>query len=245
MKISPSTQSVLMLRYLFSAQDTAAILPDDQWAAFLGAVNVSGLAFDRLLSNDAGLLIDAMPQQGFDAAQVQVLLKRGVALAIASEQWIGVGVWVLGPHDDLYPKSVIDRLGFEGAPVLFGYGKIDLLDGTATSVHLGDKELTRSEQLCEHIGALLAVHGQAVIVNVDRTQAASVLNGVLNREGCGVGLGSGDLIEKGSSHDYRDGVMNNSLTLLSLTPPNGGCLTGVDLVDEVIAALSETHLHFI
>lgn len=244
MNISPSTQSVLMLRYLFSTQDTAAVLSDDQWAAFVSEINATEVEFDRLLSIEAGSVIDAMPHQGFDAAQVQMLLKRGVALAIASEQWIGVGVWVLGPHDDLYPKSVCESLGFENAPVLFGYGNIDLLDGKATSVHLGNNELTRSVQMCEHIGALLAVHGQAVIVNVDRTQAVSVLNGVMNREGCGVGLGVGDLIEKGSSLVYRDGVMNNSLTLLSLTPPNCRCLVRVDVVEQVIAALSETHLHF-
>jgi predicted Rossmann fold nucleotide-binding protein DprA/Smf involved in DNA uptake len=233
-----------MLRYKFSNQDSAAVLSDDQWAAFVSEINETGMEFDRLLSNAAGSLIDSLPQEGFDAAQVQVLLKRGVALAIASEQWIGVGVWVLGPHDDLYPKSVVDKLGFERAPVLFGYGTMDLLDGKATSVHLGDRDLTSNEQMCEHIGALLAVHGQAVIVNVDRTQAAPVLNGVLNREGCGVGLGVGDLIEKGSSHEYRESVMNNSLTLVSLTPPNGGGLVRIALVDEVIAALSENHLHF-
>ena len=244
MNISPSTQCVLMLRYQFSTQDTAVVLSDDQWDAFVREINVTGEGFQRLLSNDARSLIDTMPQQGFDAAQVLGLLKRGVALAIASEQWIGVGVWVLGPHDELYPNSIIDRLGFESAPVLFGYGNIALLDGKATSVHLGDKELTSGEQMCEHIGALLAIHRQAVIVNFDRTHAVSVLNGVLNREGCGVGLGVSDVIEKGSSLDYRDGVMNNSLTLLSLTPPNRGCLARADVVDEVIAALSENHLHF-
>ena len=244
MNISPSTQCVLMLRYQFSTQDTAVVLSDNQWAAFVREFDVTGEGFQRLLNNDAGSLIDTMPQQGFDAVQVLGLLKRGVALAIASEQWIGVGVWVLGPHDELYPDSVTEKLGFESAPVLFGYGNIALLDGRATSVHLGEKELTSSEQMCEHIGALLAVHGQAVIVNVDRTYAVSVLNGVLNREGCGVGLGVSDLIEKGSSLDYRDSVMNNSLTLLSLTPPNCGYLAGADLVDEVITALSENHLYF-
>jgi len=66
----------------------------------------------------------------------------------------------------------------------------------------------------------------------------------LSREGCGVGLGIGDLIEKGSSHYYRDGVMNNSLTLLSLTPPNCDGHIRVDVVEEVIAALSGNHLHF-
>ncbi|MBT4012225.1 MAG: hypothetical protein HN617_06240 [Planctomycetaceae bacterium] len=244
MNISPSTQSVLMLRYRLSVQDSAAVLSDDQWAAFVHEFNDTGEGIDRLLSNDCASLIESLPQQGFDATQIQVLLKRGVALAIASEQWIGVGVWVLGPHDDLYPKSIVDKLGFARAPILFGYGNIGLLDGKATSVHLGDKKLTRNEQMCEHLGALLAVHGQTVIVNIDRTQAASVLNGVLSREGCGVGLGIGDLIEKGSSHYYRDGVMNNSLTLLSLTPPNCDGHIRVDVVEEVIAALSGNHLHF-
>ena len=244
MNISPSTQAVLMLRYRFSGQDTAAVLSDDQWAAFISKINVAGIELDRLLGQDSESLMATIPQQGFDAAQVQVLLKRGVALAIASEQWIGVGVWVLGPHDDLYPKSVVDRLGFERAPVLFGYGNTDRLNGKTTSVHLGDNKLTRSEQMGEHIGALLAVHGETVLVNIDRIQAVSVLKGVLNRDGWGIGIGVDDLIEKGSSHYYRDGVMNNSLTLLSLTPPNGGRLGGLDDVDEVIASLSENHLRF-
>ena len=134
MNISPSTQSVLMLRYRLSVQDSAAVLSDDQWAAFVHEFNDTGEGIDRLLSNDCASLIESLPQQGFDATQIQVLLKRGVALAIASEQWIGVGVWVLGPHDDLYPKSIVDKLGFARAPILFGYGNIGLLDGKEDAI---------------------------------------------------------------------------------------------------------------
>ncbi|MEA1904127.1 MAG: DNA-processing protein DprA [Actinomycetota bacterium] len=61
------------------------------------------------------------------AARIETLLADGAAATLEVEDLSRKGIWTLTIVDDTYPRSMIERLGDQAPPVLFGAGNRELL----------------------------------------------------------------------------------------------------------------------
>jgi predicted Rossmann fold nucleotide-binding protein DprA/Smf involved in DNA uptake len=127
--LSPDTQAVLLLCGSFGLKGNDGVKPltprhYNRLANWLGAEQ---LRPSDLLSREGigrlGRVKDHLPE----AEAAVRLLERGVAMALAVENWANQGIWVLSRSDMDYPRLFKDRLKQNSPPILFGAGRKDLL----------------------------------------------------------------------------------------------------------------------
>ncbi|MEI7947561.1 MAG: DNA-processing protein DprA, partial [bacterium] len=69
-----------------------------------------------------------------DEARLSLLLRRGVKLGFALEQWNQSGIWVVCRSDSYYPIRYREHLKEKAPPILFGTGDRTLLKGGGVAI---------------------------------------------------------------------------------------------------------------
>src|SRR4051794_18057299 len=130
--LSPDASAIILLcSSIGTDRSTATVRPlgPRTWAKLSEGLRRQSFRGPRDL---VGLTPDEIPRSlgiGEDeAARYAELLARGGQLAFELDRLRSRGIWVVTIADDAYPRRLVERLGVDAPPVLFGSGDASLLD---------------------------------------------------------------------------------------------------------------------
>jgi predicted Rossmann fold nucleotide-binding protein DprA/Smf involved in DNA uptake len=226
--LSPDTQAILLLCASFGLSRTTEPKP-------LTLREYNNLAI-WLKDNDLTPkdLLDSIIQNKLtqlvinqlESHRILALLKRGVMLSLAVEKWTNQGLWILSRGDAEYPKYLKQRLKHQAPAILYGVGNKKLLDQGGLAIvgsrDIDDAGLEYTQKLVE-----TCVQQKIQIISggargVDR---ASML-GTMEAGGTVVGVMADSLAKAAVAKNYRRGIQEGRLTLISTYDPNAGFNVG-------------------
>lgn len=172
---------------------------------------------------------DKLPQlviDKLDSNRILALLKRGVTLSLAVEQWTNKGLWILGRGDAEYPKRLKQKLRYQAPAILYGVGNKKLLSQGGLAIvgsrDVDDAGLEYTQKLAQTCSQqeIQVISGGAR--GVDQ---ASMLE-TLETGGTVVGVMADSLTKAAVAKKYRTGIKEGRLTLISTYDPNAGFNVG-------------------
>ena len=143
--------------------------------SFGGPGNLIGLTADEI---DRSLAVG-----GDEAERYARLLARGGQLAFELDRLRSRGIWVVTIADDAYPARLVERLGPDAPPVLFGSGDAAGLDGGGLAI-VGSRDVDAAAiAFTERLATAAARGGTRVIsggargIDVTAMRAAAAADG--------------------------------------------------------------------
>jgi predicted Rossmann fold nucleotide-binding protein DprA/Smf involved in DNA uptake len=179
---------------------------------------------DLLDIEDAGLA--TLVEAKLEPSRVRSLLKRGTALALATEKWQRSGLWILSRSDDDYPKHLKKRLSMDAPALLYGAGDPQLLlrGGLAIvgSRNASEAALEFTRRVAERCGAesIAVVSGGARGIDSAAMQAAGEAGGTV------IGVLADSLLAAIRNRQNRLGLESGKLVLVSPFYPEAGFNAG-------------------
>jgi Predicted Rossmann fold nucleotide-binding protein involved in DNA uptake len=143
--------------------------------SFRGPQDLIGLTADEIdRSLDVG---------GEEAARYARLLERGGQLAFELDRLRSRGIWVVTIADEAYPARLVERLGSDTPPVLFGSGEAAGLDRGGIAIVGSRDPDAAAVEFTERLAGAAARGGTSVVsggargIDVTAMRAAAVANG--------------------------------------------------------------------
>ena len=186
-QLSPDALAIILLcSSIGTDRDSGTIRPlgPRTWAklserlvrqSFRGPRDLIGLTADEI---DRSLDIG-----GDDAARYTRLLARGGQLAFELDRLRSRGIWVVTIADDAYPARLVERLGLDAPPVLFGSGDASVLDRGGIAI-VGSRDADAAAvEFTERLAGAAALGGTPVVsggargIDVTAMRAAFAANG--------------------------------------------------------------------
>ena len=237
-RLDPDTQAVLLLCGWFGQPPAAgaplSIAEYNRLAEWLQRHNLS----PRDLFGGEWQRQEGMP---LSVSRLQALLDRGVALALAVENWTNQGLWVISRGDAKYPHRLKAYLGRLAPPILYGAGaNKDHIPGSGLAV-VGARAADDAA-LAYTSGVARACAGQAIpiISGGARGVDSTAMEAALAEGGEVIGMLADSLARAASSKHYRQALIEGRLTLLSPFNPLAGFSAGNAMArNKYIYALAE------
>lgn len=225
--INTNTQSILLLTSYFSksAGDAKPLSPTE-WGRFALWLNEQGKTPADLVTADPRTVLQGWQDDKISLERIEQLLGRGHALALALEKWSRAGIWVLTRSDADYPKLLKQRLRNNAPPVLFGCGNARLLNQSGVCVVGARKADDADLGYASALGERIAVSGLSVVSGGARGVDETAMLGGLKQEGTVIGVMADSLLSAAMASKWRQGLMNNSLVLVSPFYPEAGFNAG-------------------
>ena len=171
------------------------------------------------------------------------LLERGLLLAQAIEHWQQRAIWVVSRADDGYPIRLKKRLGLKAPAVLYGCGSQALLESGGLAVvgsRDADKELLK---YTEGISKLAARAECSIVSGAARGVDQAAMAGAMRVGGRAVGILADNLEREVLNAEHRDGLLEDSLVLVSPYDPKAGFDVGNAMArNKLIYALADAAL---
>ena len=222
--LPPDTQAILLLCASFGQNRNSTPAP-----LTLGEYNTLASWLQENKMTPADLLLPIFQERlakitigKLDSNRLVALLERGMMFSVAVENWTNQGLWILGRSDPQYPKRLKQKLKKGSPPILYGCGNIDLLSNGGLAV-VGSRDVDEDGlsytnqviQACSNQG-IQVVSGGAQGVD----QAAML--GTIKLGGTVVGILADSLAKSVVAGQYRQGIKEGRLTLVSPYDPNAG-----------------------
>jgi predicted Rossmann fold nucleotide-binding protein DprA/Smf involved in DNA uptake len=155
-----------------------------------------------------------------DPARVQMLLARGVELAVRLESWESAGVQVIGRSDPSYPSCWTARLGEQRPPFLFWCGDLALLDGHAVGI-VGSRDVDDAgRSFAEHVAQSAVRDGYRVISGFARGVDQYAMAAALDAGGDAIGIVSEGLLRAASKSESGAALAAGRMLLVSVCSPD-------------------------
>ena len=224
---SPDTQAVLLLCGRFgSSRDGVTPLSDSEYNHVAVWLHRQGLRPADLLEEEGRqkLLTEGLP---LPASRLTELLERGVAMALAIEDWTNKGLWVLSRSDESYPKRLKGRgRRSQAPPVLYGAGELTLLSGGGLAI-VGSREASEEAlDLARRVACACAEQGIQVISGGARGVDNEAMSAGLASGGSAVGVLANDLDRTATRGRFRSAIQDGTLALISPYDPGSGFNVG-------------------
>ena len=226
--LSDDTQAMLLLCASFGQKRTIEPKP-----LTLGEYNnlASWLKDNDLTPKDLldPIIQNKLPQlviNKLNSNRILALLKRGVMLSLAVEQWTNKGLWILGRGDAEYPKSLKQKLRYQAPAILYGVGNKKLLSQGGMAI-VGSRDVDDAGlEYTQKLAQTCAQQEIQVISGGARgVDQASMLE-TLETGGTVVGVMADSLTKAAVAKKYRTGLKEGRLTLISTYDPNAGFNVG-------------------
>jgi predicted Rossmann fold nucleotide-binding protein DprA/Smf involved in DNA uptake len=165
MSFSERTQAILLLTAHFSKQKKGDITPLTlkEYGRFAHWLKEKSLNPERLLKGDLFELLQGWADKKITFDRLIFLLNRGTALALASEKWKRVGLWVVTRSEKDYPELLRLRLKNDCPPLLFGSGNRRLLNQKSIAV-VGSRNVSNLDlAFSRNLGKLAAKEGVSIV----------------------------------------------------------------------------------
>ena len=189
-----------------------------KWLLGKGLRPVDLYSFDyvSMLSIDTGL----------DESRLSLLLKRGVKLGFALEQWNQSGIWVVCRSDSDYPIRYREHLKEKAPPILFGTGDRNLLKNVGVAI-VGSRNVDADgEAFARDLAAHCARDGMAVISGGAKGVDQIAMSSALEAGGNVIGVLSDSLLRRSVEREARRALAAGRLLLLSPYHPEASFTVG-------------------
>lgn len=220
MNLSTTAQAIILLTSYFGKQDsnTEKPLTNSEWARFAMWLRDSQLSPADLLGQNYQELLSQWhdPKNKITTERLDALLKRGHSMALALEKWSRSGLWVITRADkDSYPKRLLQKLGNQAPPVLYGCGDKELLKLGGIAV-VGSRKAEPVDLIyAKQLGAQAAVSGVSTVSGGARGVDETSMLGAMYAGGNVIGIMADSLLRTSTSAKYRSGLMNGNVVLVS------------------------------
>ena len=195
-----------------------------------------------LIGPDGQELIEQCSQT-VSRARLDALLSRGFLLSQAVEQWHARAIWVISRADATYPKRLKTRLKEDAPPLLYGCGRMSLLEKGGLAIvgsrHVDDELIG----FAEAVGRLGAEARRAIVSGGARGIDRAAMQGALMAGGDVAGVMADSLERAVLSRENRDPLMEGRLVLISPYDPAAGFNVGNAMQrNKLIYALADAAL---
>jgi predicted Rossmann fold nucleotide-binding protein DprA/Smf involved in DNA uptake len=217
--LTPDTQAILLLCASFGQSRVT-----DQPPLSLKEYN----SFAHWLHGQKFRPADVLTTQGKDIIascdcleplRLQVLLERGMMLAIAVENWTNQGLWILGRGDQLYPTRLRKQLGVNAPPILYGVGDTSLLSQGGLAV-VGSRDVDEEGiAYTIQVADSCARQGIQIVSGGARGVDTTAMLAALAEGGTAIGVLADSLAKSATASKYRSAIQNQQLTLISAVDP--------------------------
>jgi predicted Rossmann fold nucleotide-binding protein DprA/Smf involved in DNA uptake len=220
--LTPDTQTVLLLCGDLGLRDRNGRKPlglkqHNKLASWL---KNKGLRPADLLGSEADERLDDLQQAELNRERLAPLLERGAALAFAAEKWERSGLWVISRGDRWYPERLRRYLGLAAPPLLYGVGPRDILDQGGLAV-VGSRDRSEEDgEFARRVGERCAAEEIAVISGAAKGIDRDAMSGALVVGGRALGVLAEGLGRTATAGQYRTGLVNERLTLVSPYDPD-------------------------
>lgn len=165
-------------------------------------------------------------EAGLDEGRLVALLKRGVKLGFAVEQWNQSGIWVICRSDPEYPVRYKMHLKEKAPPILFGAGEQRLLQGGGLAI-VGSRDVDSvGEAFARDVADRCAREGMPVVSGGARGVDQIAMTGALEAGGVVLGVLADTLLRRSVSREARVALADGRLLLLSPYHPEAGFNVG-------------------
>ena len=223
-QLDPDTQAVLLLCGWFGIPAVGAA------PLSIAEYNTLALWLQRQELRPGDLLggdwqrHEGLPLSG---GRLRSLLGRGVALALAVENWTNQGFWILSRSDPAYPRQLKARLGRLAPPILYGTAADKERIPTGGLAIVGSRAADPiAVDYTAAVATACAEQGIAVISGGARGVDATAMEAALAAGGTVVGMLADGLARAAASKRYRRALIDGQLTLLSPFNPQAGFNAG-------------------
>ena len=195
-----------------------------------------------LLGDDAPHLI-AECRGTLDAARLERLLARGLALAQAIELWSSRSIWVVSRAESSYPRRLRARFKDAAPPVVYGCGDIALCDAGGLAI-VGSRDATEEQlEFARQTARSAAGFGCNVVSGGARGIDQAAMAAALAQGGSVIGMLADGLARAAVDRQYRDALRAKRLVLLSTCDPSAGFHAGLAMQrNRLIYALADAGL---
>lgn len=225
MNLTTTAQAIILLTSYFSKQDNDAAKPltNAEWARFAMWLKDSQLSPADLLGQNKQDLLSQWHDPKITTDRLEALLQRGHSMALALEKWSRSGLWVITRADkDSYPKRLLQKLGNQAPPVLYGCGDKELLKVGGIAVVGSRKAEPADLNYAEQLGNKAAHSGVGTVSGAARGVDETSMLGAMNAGGNVIGIMADSLLKASTSAKYRSGLMNGNVVLVSPFYPEAG-----------------------
>jgi predicted Rossmann fold nucleotide-binding protein DprA/Smf involved in DNA uptake len=155
-----------------------------------------------------------------DFRRIRILLTRGAAMGFAVERWTNAGLWITGRNDPDYPSRLIQRLGNTAPPVLYGAGRIELVDGPGLAV-VGSRDADEEGlEFAGKVGRMCAKKGITIVSGAAKGIDRAAMNAAIEAGGTAVGVLSDGLLNSSTQAGSRELIRDGELLFLSPYEPD-------------------------
>ena len=179
---------------------------------------------DLLDMEDADLA--AVVEAKLEPSRVRSLLRRGTALALATEKWLRSGLWILSRSDDEYPKHLKKRLGMDAPALLYGAGDPQLLLRGGLAIVGSRNGSEAALEFTREVAARCGAEGIAVVSGGARGIDSAAMQTVGEAGGIAIGVLADSLLAAIRNRQNRVGLEAGKLALLSPFYPEAGFNAG-------------------
>jgi predicted Rossmann fold nucleotide-binding protein DprA/Smf involved in DNA uptake len=243
--ISRNTEAVLLLTaplILKKSDPDARLLVPREYNKVALALKEQGAQPADLLGPDAAELI-RICEQALGDVPVGPLLGRGFRLAGAVEGWQARSLWVYSRSDPEYPERLKQRLKQQAPPVLYGCGRLSLLEDAGFAI-VGSRSV--SEELLAFTatyGRRAAEAGYTVVSGGAKGVDRKAMEAALEAGGSAAGVMADSLQRLSLSANTREPLADGRLVLLSPVDPQAGFNVGIAMArNKLIYGLADAAL---
>ena len=179
-------------------------------------------------------------ESGIPEQRLTALLKRGVKLGFAMEQWNQSGIWVICRSDPDYPARYKAQLKDKAPPILYGAGVKSLLQGGGLAI-VGSRNVdAEGEVFARDVAAWCARGGMPVVSGGARGVDQIAMSSALEAGGVVVGVLADSLLRRSVSREARYALADGRLLLISPYDPEAGFNVGTAMGrNKLIYALAD------
>lgn len=175
---------------------------------------------------DGTAIHDVALDTGISEDRLNALLKRGVKLGFAVEQWNQGGLWVVSRGDAEYPRRYKEHLKEKAPPLLFGAGDPALLQGGGLAI-VGSRDVDEAGQTFAGDVAVWCAHGGMPVVSGGARGVDQIaMSSALEAGGIVIGVLSDTLLRRSVMREARSALADGRLLLVSPYHPEAGFTVG-------------------
>lgn len=226
--ITERTKSILLFTSYFAKGSDSKYRPlsISEWNRFVRWLQIKSINPEDFLTQDVISLLKGWQDKTITIDRINSLLDRKSALALALDNWIKVGIWIINRGDTSYPKKLKERLKENVPPILFGIGNKELLNfnyiGVVGARKTSDQELVETKEL----GNNICNQGYGVVSGGAKGVDENAMIGALEANGNCVGFVADSLINKSTSNIFRKYIIAGRLVMVSPYNPETGFNVG-------------------
>jgi predicted Rossmann fold nucleotide-binding protein DprA/Smf involved in DNA uptake len=228
MTLSIAAQATLLLTSYFSkpAKCAAKPLTPTEWGRFAQWLHETNHTPEDLLSYAAPWVLGKWSDEKIPRDRLEALLQRGSSMALALEKWQRSGLWVITRSDPEYPRRLKKRLKHAAPPVLYGCGNLELLNAGGLAV-VGSRKASDIDLAYAHeLGTTAARSAIGTVSGGAKGIDDAAMRGGVEHGGPVIGILSEGLLRAATSSQWRQGLMSESLVLISPYYPEASFNTG-------------------